>query len=405
MTPEEKRLKTLKVGKAFSPASPIHEKDVFAGRGDQIAGVIDAINQTGQHVLIYGERGVGKTSLSNVLRDFLAGVEKAPILAPKVNCDSTDDFSSVWRKVFDEVTFMVKQRSMGFKGEVKETTGRASEGLPNNMTPNDIVGRASGLSTAHLFIPVIDEFDRLTDPESTMLMTETIKTLSDRVPHTTVVLIGVADTVDELVSQHESIQRALVQVRMPRMSTEESEEIIAKGLKKLNMAIDSEAMHLIVSLSQGLPHYTHLLSLHSARSAIGQNLSHIRKSNVSQAVGDAISKAQQSLQRAYHKATMSPRKEALYGAVLLAAALADTDDLGYFAAADLREPMKIIMKKRYEIPAFSRHLSEFCKDDRGPVLEKTGEPRRYRYRFTNPILQPYVIMKGIDSRLIKDDVF
>jgi Holliday junction resolvasome RuvABC ATP-dependent DNA helicase subunit len=32
---------------------------------------MDAINQQGQHVLIYGERGVGKTSLANVLSGFL----------------------------------------------------------------------------------------------------------------------------------------------------------------------------------------------------------------------------------------------------------------------------------------------------------------------------------------------
>jgi ABC-type lipoprotein export system ATPase subunit len=45
---------------------------LLAGRDKQIALVIDAVNQKGQHVIICGERGVGKTSLFNVLKSFLA---------------------------------------------------------------------------------------------------------------------------------------------------------------------------------------------------------------------------------------------------------------------------------------------------------------------------------------------
>ena len=58
------------------------------------------------------------------------------------------------------------------------------------------------------------------------------------------------------------------------------------------------------------------------------------------------------------------------------------------------------MGRRYEIAAFSRHLADFCADDRGPVLERTGVPRRYRFRFRNPLLQPFVIMQGLARELI-----
>ena len=114
----------------------------------------------------------------------------------------------------------------------------------------------------------------------------------------------------------------------------------------------------------------------------------------------AIDSAQQTLQRAYHQATMSQRSDALYRQVLLAAALANSDDLGYFAAADLRTPMSRIMGKPYDIPAYSRHLYDFCEPDRGPALERTGEPRRFRFRFRNPLLQPFAIMQGLAADLI-----
>jgi hypothetical protein len=33
-------------------------------------------------------------------------------------------------------------------------------------------------------------------------------------------------------------------------------------------------------------------------------------------------------------------------------------------------------------------------------LERTGIPRRFRFRFRNPLLQPFVIMRGLANGLI-----
>lgn len=53
------------------------------------------------------------------------------------------------------------------------------------------------------------------------------------------------------------------------------------------------------------------------------------------------------------------------------------------------------MGRRYEIPSFAKHLKEFCQESRGPVLLRSGEKRKFRYRFTNPLMQPLVIMQGV----------
>ncbi|MDB6032601.1 MAG: hypothetical protein JWM16_2939, partial [Verrucomicrobiales bacterium] len=108
--------------------------------------------------------------------------------------------------------------------------------------------------------------------------------------------------------------------------------------------------------------------------------------------------------RSYHYASSSPLWN-LYSDVLLSCALASTDDLGYFSAANVRTPMSEIMKRPYEIPAFAQHLNDFCGENRGKVLQKTGYPRRYRFRFVNPLMEPFVVMKGIASGLIKPTSF
>src|SRR5579862_7781488 len=92
---------SIEAGRVFSPSAPIDERDLFAGRKTEIRQVIDAINQKGRHAIIYGDRGVGKTSLANVLRQFLpAGSEH--VFSVRVNCDTGDSFNSLWEKVFTE---------------------------------------------------------------------------------------------------------------------------------------------------------------------------------------------------------------------------------------------------------------------------------------------------------------
>jgi hypothetical protein len=40
----------------FSPGAPIDESDLFAGRVEQLRDLINAVNQRGQHAIIFGER-------------------------------------------------------------------------------------------------------------------------------------------------------------------------------------------------------------------------------------------------------------------------------------------------------------------------------------------------------------
>lgn len=62
----------------------------------------------------------------------------------------------------------------------------------------------------------------------------------------------------------------------------------------------------------------------------------------------------------------------------------------------------MIAGRRIEIPAFSNHLSQFLEPERGAVLQREGSSRRYFYRFSDPIFQPYVILSGLSHGLISD---
>jgi Cdc6-like AAA superfamily ATPase len=397
--------RTLAASQAFSPAAPIREKDVFAGRKRQLTSVFDAINQRGQHIIIYGERGVGKTSLANVIDSIFLRPAGRAVIAPHINCDASDNYTSIWRKLMDQVSVENNIPGFGFNPGSSKDISSLSEGIPDRLAPRDVLHLARMCTHDCLFVPIIDEFDRLSSQDDARLLADTIKALSDQNPDTTVILVGVADTVDDLIHEHQSIERALVQVRMPRMARAELCEILDKGASHLSMHIVKDAKEYIVALSLGLPHYTHLLGLHACRSALEQKRVEVDMGHVDRAIREAMSGVQQRLQRDYHSGTSSPRKDNLFEEVLLACALADVDDLGYFAAADVREPMSRIMNKPYDIPQYSMHLGAFCSPERGQILERTGLPRRYRFRFKTPLLQPYIIMKGLlDNRINSKDV-
>ena len=84
--------------------------------------------------------------------------------------------------------------------------------------------------------------------------------------------------------------------------------------------------------------------------------------------------------------------------------MARIDELGYFAAADVRDSIQRITGRNYGIPAFARHLNEFCNEKRGKILQKFGTPRRHRFRFRNPLMQPFAIMNGLNSEILKHEM-
>ena len=386
----------MALAEAFRPAAPVSSRDLFAGRTEQMSELLSVMAQPGQHGVIFGERGVGKTSLATVMaRGITPGR-----LATRVNCDSNDTFTTVWRKVMENIQFEVEQPAFGFSDEVKTTVVSAARYVPaDDVAPDDVrrVLHALGLSSP--VVVFIDEFDRLTAPGIDALFADTIKTLSDQEVPATIVLVGVADDVDELIAEHGSIERALVQVRMPRMSRLELAVIVNQGFDFAEMRMDADALDRITRLSQGLPHYTHMLAQQAGMAALDDAVAQASLAHVDAAVFRSIEKAQQSLRSSYHTATFSTRTT-LYREVLLACALAKGDELGFFAASDVREPLTRIMGRRYEIPAFAQHLNELSERRRGPVLQKKGSTRRFRYRFVNPLLQPHVIMRGLSEGLI-----
>ena len=405
MTEDRWRRLRFLAGQVFTPGSPISDLELFSGRMEQVQKIVEAITQRGYHAILYGERGVGKTSLSNVLPSFVQSAGDR-FLLPRVNCDASDTFTSLWKKQLRDIVIAETRLGVGFESREIQVSKSIVDGLPSALTPDIIRQTLAHLSSQMILVAIFDEFDRVVDTNMSTLMADTIKGLSDYGIDATIVLIGVADSVDELIKEHQSIERVFVQVPMPRMSNNEVQEIVKKGLMKLEMTMESSEINAIVSLSQGLPYVTHLLSLHATRSALRRKSVQVVEEDLGFGIMQSLENWQQSIKTTYYNATISQQPGSIFKQVLLACAFAKNDDFGYFSAANVRDPLRIIIpEKEYDIPNFARHLKQFSGPVRGDLLDRTGGKRRLRYRFNNPLMRPYIIMRGVQDGIIGSEKF
>jgi hypothetical protein len=142
--------------------------------------------------------------------------------------------------------------------------------------------------------------------------------------------------------------------------------------------------------------------LYSAQAAVERKSLLITEGDVDKAIKRVLEKSEESIQENYAKAIHSNRSDSLYKHVLLACALADTDDRGNFTPLAVCKPLTKILKreKEVEISAFQQHLKNFITAERGNVLIRKGRERAYRFRFNDPMMQPYVIMRGIEQGFV-----
>ena len=393
VTQEEKLQAEAAINTAFSPHAPIDAASLFRGRLEQIRDAADAVSAAGLHVVIYGDRGVGKTSLANIIPEFVGSAASIS----KAICGQGDSFSSVMHRATSSIQMRLPVRGMGFVGGESHRTEPL---LPpkDPLVPDEVAQALAHISAPLVF--VIDEFDRLAPGEADSFA-DLIKACSDRGVPTTLVLVGVAESIDALLRSHASVVRNLRQIHLPRMADDELGQIIDEGLAQAKFSIEPAARQRIISVSQGFPHFTHLLAQSAAREALDHGRRKISTDDVAAGIARAVDRSDQSIRETYHKAATASRKNSHWREAIIACALAEPDDeRGYFSTRTVAEQYERLLQQEIRQQGVAYYLGKLTQEDRGPLLERTGPLRRYRYRFTNPLMRPYALMVATRDGLI-----
>lgn len=386
MHEEDWLAKRDELAELFSPATPISEADLIAGRGKQIARLHNAVLEKGRHVVLYGERGVGKTSLAFNFPKLIK--TRKDVYSIRKQALPSDTFATLWRRVFSEL---------------ENDHGRVSDRYPGEIGPDDVIRELGNFSLNSIPIIILDEFDKIEDMSAKRTMSHTIKGLSDIGVYATIIIVGVGDNITLLIEEHASIKRNISEILMPRMSLAEMNEILDQRYPKVGIRVSDEARAKITTLSRGLPEYVHYLGRDAAVSALQSKRLVVEDADVEVAVSAMVHDADHSGSEAYGTAVFSNKQNNLYRQVLLACAIAETDERGQFAPSALVEPLGDILGRPVKIANFLARLIAFTEEERGAILERRGARNTYKYRFSEPKMQPYVIMRGIADGLLSGD--
>jgi hypothetical protein len=394
-TTDDWRPLELAVGRLFSAApftavssldhGPLHE--LYPGRAAEMRLMMQAVRDPAKHILLYGERSLGKTSLSNTFWRNRSTMDQ-PVLVARVQVYPSDDFSSLWSRALDE-----------FKAVFRDSQEIRSDFA--HVSP-DIVRREFQKLPARLgAIMIVDEFDLLRTKEARELTANLLKTLHDHATNVTILLIGVAENIEDLIINHQSLRRVLTLVKLERMSIVDLGRILDSRLQLTPLRISDDARMEIVTLSCGLPYYVQTLGRFATLNAIKNHRLRVESEDVNAAIENFLDESGKLFDNDYHISIESRQNNNILPEVILACALTPCDPGGIFKPSDVTETLNFINSERsYTHARVQQYLSQFASERRGRILTRSGMKSSYRYRFSDALMQPFIIMKGINDGMI-----
>lgn len=380
------------LGQIYTPSYPIEIQALFSGRTKQLNDVFGIIPQKGKQLIIYGDRGVGKTSFSNIIKAIF---ESPDVQIGKISCNGNDTFESLWHNVLSKFSYSYEeaQQRIGFGMDIEKTDKSL---IFSNLYSQDQLTVTNLLQIFSLIpnsIVIIDEFDRLDKTKfDHKIFTDFLKAISDTLPYVTIVIVGVSEDVASLIEGHESIERNLTQIHLQSMSPDEVKMIIKKGEEPLGLKYDEDVIEKIIELSSGYPHFTHSLCYYSCLSAIWAESNNITLDYLKIGIQQTVDQVHESLRNSYRLATLATKKN-IFQDVLYATSIVETDEYGYFQALDLEPILSKLLGHDTKVNAFVFHLGKFCSTERGDILKMTGTSHRHRYKFKNPLMRAFVKLK------------
>lgn len=265
---------------AFTPSQPVSERTMFAGRRELLESLIVAIEDQRLHFVLYGDRGIGKTSILHVLSDLAADAE---YLVCYISCGERMSFTDFARRIAQRIPLLFHGDYPPGSAEIEEGQ-HLSDILPQGQIDVSTFGEMLGKLSDTRVLMLLDEFDRVETDDFRRSIAELIKTLSDRAAPAQVVIAGVAPDLAELIAQIPSIRRNVLGVFVPNMTDEEVGEMLEIAERRTGIIFAPNARELIALASLGLPYLVGLVAQHAALIATSRGEMTVAKNDVREAI-------------------------------------------------------------------------------------------------------------------------
>ncbi|HTR97044.1 MAG TPA: AAA family ATPase [Candidatus Acidoferrales bacterium] len=373
-----------RIDDVFTPSSPVRRRELFAGRAQALQALLELIEQPGRHAVVFGERGAGKSSLVAVAPEMCA----SPIRVVRVSVTAGDTFASLWQRVAEGARAWARRAERGLVSPPPPAfppEGLAATGATVTAEPLDLL---AWLSTGAAAWVVFDDFDRAESAEIRARMRDLAQSTASSAPGATLVFAGTGRSGDELIGA----STALVPVHVPRMTSDETIELVLRGLRLLGRPADDLVVERIATFANGLPQAAQALARATAIAAADSPT--LGAMHLGDAVVALLDEAPADVASAYDQATVRARR-GIYPEILLACALAPRGEMGAFAVRDVCDTLTSIVRR--EVRGLTNQVSALTEEGRGSVLEKRGAASRATYRFVDPRLEGYILLRGLEQ--------
>ncbi len=275
----EQRRQALR--EAFTPTRPQRSARRFVGRAEQFDRIMRALEDERAHVVLYAERGHGKTSLANLVA---AEARHAGHMVARVTCSAESDYDAIIRGLARDIPVPLLAVPLVDDPELE---GCETALPPKRLQPRDVVTLPQRLTGARLIL-IVDEFDRVLDEETRTRLADTIKQASDACAPLSFVIVGVSDSLEHLLGRHPSIQRNVVGVPLPLLAEAQIEDIIARGAAEAALSFPADARSCIAGLARGVPYVAHVLALRTCQAALERDASVVGGRDLRDAIACAV---------------------------------------------------------------------------------------------------------------------
>lgn len=392
----------------LSPSTPIQSEEHLYGRGTQIQRMRQALYSPGRTVFVYGDRGVGKTSLAQTVAYAYQEATYDPVI---VGCGPRTTFGGLILHIVQalktEKPVTNTTAKVGFslpKGlgaahlEVQHSKPKTEAPDPADVDLNDAINLIESATTARRAnaVIVIDEFDRISSAERTHFA-DFIKQGADRCLTARFIYCGVARSLEKLLGDHQSCYRYIEGIELPQLSWEARLAIIEDAAKALSVQVGERPRFRIAAISDGFPHYVHLVSekLFWAMFNDPHERREPTQEHYHEAVNAAVIAMEQYLKTAYDAAVMKATND--YEDVLWA--MADHPEL-IRSIDSIYDSYLEIMRKIDESPLdrsdFVSKLQALKSSSCGRIL---ASERRTFYHYRENILRGYARLRAEDQGL------
>lgn len=319
---------------AFGASQPVSDARFFAGRQDTLARIISALEGEGAHAVIYGERGIGKTSLMHILADT---ARAARYLVVYDSCGADTRFDTIFRSILSRIPLIYHKdtppnSSAAEKGSTFESL--LGQGPVTAREASDLL---TGVTGTRLLI-ILDEYDRVEDANFRRQTAELIKNLSDRMAAVHVIIAGVAEDLDGLIDYIPSIRRNIAAIEVPAMTTAEVEEILRIGSETSGLSFQAGSAERIAIYAGGSPYVARLICLYAASIANSERQTNIELSHINRGADRVVQEWHERMPSAIKRRLEHPRSPA-QDDLLLAAAIASDVNHSRFTLNDIREAL------------------------------------------------------------------